>query len=221
MKIGVNSRIFQNGETGIPYYIRHLYKNLTDIDQKNEYQFFQISSKKTLGETKTINTPSNNLGNVLFDSLLVDRLINSERIDIFHGPSHILPIVQRKKTKYVVTIHDLSFIIFPDQNSKLFNTYYKKAVGNSLKIADAIVTDSVSTKNDINKIYSIDESRIRVIPLGVSDFFLSTENIGIERIIREPYFFSLTTHPKRKNILSVLRVLASSKKLLNIKYYSI
>jgi glycosyltransferase involved in cell wall biosynthesis len=57
-----------------------------------------------------------------------------------------------------------------------------------------------------------------VIPLGVSECFLRQENIGTERLIREEYFFSLTTHPRRKNIHSVLTVLARSTTLQNLKY---
>lgn len=218
MKIGVNSRIFQNGETGIPYFIRHLYTNLAEIDKKNEYIFFQTNNKKNLGTTKIASAPDNILGNAFFDNFLIDRLIVRDKIDIFHGPAHILPAIKRKYTKYVVTIHDLSFLIFPDQYSRIFTLYYREAVRHSLKNADAIVADSVSTKNDIVSFYAIDESRIKVIPLGVSSYFLQPAEGVSARLIEEAYFFSLTTHPKRKNIYSVLEVLAQSKKLHGLKY---
>jgi len=218
MKIGINSRIFQNSESGIPYFIKHLYMKLAEIDKKNKYIFFQTSDEKKLGETKLIKIPSNRISNVIFDGILVDRLIRREKIDLFHGPSHILPGIKRKKTKYIVTIHDLSFLVFPEQNSKIFNNYLRLAIGHSLKNADAIVADSLSTKEDIGRFYSIDKSRIRVIPLGVSDYFLSKEDISTQSMIKGKYFFSLTTHPKRKNIYKVLAALSKSKKLKNLKF---
>lgn len=218
MKIGVNSRIFQNGETGIPYFIRHLYTNLADIDKKNEYIFFQTNSKKFLGTTRTASAPNNILGNAFFDNFLTDRLIVRDKIDVFHGPAHILPAIKRKHTKYIVTIHDLSFLVFPDQYSHFFTLYYREAVRQSLKNADAIVADSVSTKDDIVNFYGIDKSMVKVIPLGVSSYFAQPAGEDSARLIEEAYFFSLTTHPKRKNIYSVLEVLARSKKLQALKY---
>jgi len=218
MKIGVNSRIFQNGETGIPYFIRHLYAHLAETDKKNEYIFYQTDNKKKLGITKTVSAPNNILGNALFDNFLAYRMIARDKVDIFHGAAHILPIIKRKHTKYVVTIHDLSFLVFPEQYSRIFTWYYREAVRQSLKNADAIVADSVSTKNDIINFYGIDKARIKVIALGVSSYFLQPSKGDSARLIEEAYFFSLTTHPKRKNIYSVLEVLARSKKLQGLKY---
>jgi glycosyltransferase involved in cell wall biosynthesis len=109
-------------------------------------------------------------------------------------------------------------LVFPDQYSCIFNFYYREAVRQSLNNADAIVADSVSTKDDIVNFYGIDKSRIRVIPLGVSSYFFQFTGRESERLIEEAYFFSLTTHPKRKNIYSVLEVLARSKKLQRLKY---
>lgn len=218
MKIGVNSRIFQNGETGIPYFIRHLYAKLVEMDKENEYLFFQTNDKKNLGVTITASAPDNILGNAFFDNFLTDRLIARNGIDVFHGPAHILPAIKRKHTKYIVTIHDLSFLVFPDQYSRIFTLYYREAVRLSLRNADAIVADSKSTKDDIVRFYGTDESRVKVIPLGVSPYFLQPADTDSSRLIEESYFFSLTTHPKRKNIYSVLEVLARSKKLQGLKY---
>ena len=218
MKIGVNSRIFQNGETGIPYFIRHLYTKLAEIDKANEYYFFQTNNQKILGKTKIISAQNNILRNALFDNIMVDRLIVENKIDVFHGPAHIIPIKRRRHTKYVVTIHDLSFLVFPEHYSCIFTLYYRDAVRQSLKNADVIVADSVSTKNDIIYFYNVDKLKIKVIQPGVSLYFLENENEGSTRLIRDAYCFSLTTHPKRKNIYSVLEVLARSKKLQGLKY---
>ncbi len=218
MTIGVNSRMYQNSGTGIPYFIKHLYLTLLEIDKKNKYLFFQTNKKKTLGETRTIWSPGHTAGNALFDACLVDRLVKGEKTDVFHGPAHVLPVVKRKRTKYVVTVHDLSFLTFPEHYPAAFYYYYRKAVGWSLRNADVIVADSVSTKEDIVKFYPVDEARVNVIPLGVNAFFSQDSETPVERLVPETYIFSLTTHPRRKNIHSVLAVLSRSRAFRNMRY---
>ena len=216
MKIGVNSRIYQNENTGIPYFIECLYKKILEIDQSNNYIFFQTRRNKTISKTKVINLPNNNLGTFLFDNFLINKLINEERIDIFHGPAYILPFIKEKNVKYVLTIHDLSFLMFKKNESLFFNMYYKYAVPRSLKNADVIIVDSQNTKEDIKRFYHIVDSKIKVIYLGVNDIYFSQKKT--KRIIKDQYFFSLTTHPKRKNIYRVLEVFANNKNLSDYKY---
>lgn len=216
MKIGVNSRVYQNSETGIPYFIKCLYVTLIKKHREIEYVFFQTNTKKVLGITRTHLVPNTGLGSFLFDGLFVNRLAFQEGVAIFHGPSNVLPLFKRKGIKYIVTIHDLSFLIFPDQYSKIFNIYYRFVIKRTLKNADMVVADSCNTKNDIQKFYKTPEDKIKVIHLGVNEKYL---NVGkTPRLIQEKYFFSITTHPKRKNILGVLDAIACASKLQEYKY---
>src|SRR3989344_5348791 len=160
MKIGINSRIYQNKNTGIPYYIEGLYKNLLEIDKRNKYVFFQTLQNKTIGRTKIINLLNNSPGAFLFDNFLINRLISKEKINIFHGPAHILPFFKKKNVKYILTIHDLSFLLFKKNESTLFNIYYKYALLKSLNNADVIIADSKNTKKDIKRYYHIADNKI-------------------------------------------------------------
>lgn len=216
MKIGVNSRLYQNSETGIPYFIKCLYKTLLEKHKECEYVFLQTNTKKTLGVTKIYSVPDTIIGLFLFDGFFSNQLATQEKVDIFHGPSNILPLFKRNGIKYVVTIHDLSFLIFPDQYPRLFNLYYRFVIKRSLKNADVIVADSYNTKNDIQKFYKIAEDKIKVIHLGINEKYL---NVGkTPRLIQEKYFFSMSTHPRRKNILAVLDALVMESRLRRYKY---
>lgn len=215
MKIGVNSRIYQNANTGIPYFIESLYTTIKKIDKKNNYIFFQTNSNKKLGETKTIKIFSNSIGAILFDLLLVNRLIHKEKIDLYHGPSYTLPLFKKKGVKYVVTVHDLSFFIFKNE-FRFLHGYYRYAIKKAFEKADAIVADSKNTKRDIEKYFKVKSKKIKVIYLGVNDIFFQTNKS--KKIIKDKYFFSITTHPKRKNIFCILTVLSSSRQLSSYKY---
>ncbi|OGK20798.1 hypothetical protein A3C98_02660 [Candidatus Roizmanbacteria bacterium RIFCSPHIGHO2_02_FULL_37_15] len=202
MKIGVNARVLQNVKTGIPYFVKQLYSELVKIDKENQYIFFQ-PKKNSL------------LHSFLFDNFSINWKIEKSRVDIFHGPANLLPIFKRSGIKYIVTVHDLSFLIYPSYQSAIFNLYYKYFVGRSLKNADIVVADSNNTKKDIINYYHIPADKIKVIYLGVSGIFFKTEIKN--RLIKDKYFLTLTTHPQRKNTLAILEAVKINNKLLNYK----
>lgn len=81
-----------------------------------------------------------------------------------------LPII--KKGKRVVTVHDLTPLIFPDYfpaglKGKLKWQLQKLALKNS----DVIITDSQSSRKDIVKLTGISDKKIRVVYLAASDNF--------------------------------------------------
>lgn len=216
MIIGVNSRIYLRYKTGISYYIFNLYSKLLQIDQKNQYIFFQTSTGEKIGETKLINLPKNNLNDALFDSFLVNKLIKKEKIDLFHGPANVLPFHKVKGVRYLVTIHDLAFLKFPEHYPLSFRLYYQFHLKRTLNNADLIITDSFNTRNDIREYFRISEKKIKVVHLGVGEsFFKETKK---RRLIKEKYFFSVSTHQKRKNILSILETMRKSEELQQYKY---
>ena len=216
MKIGVNSRIYQNSESGIPYYVKLLYANILKIDDINDYIFFQTNRTKVLGNTRTISLPNNLLGNSFFDSLLVNSLSARENIDVFHGTSFSLPLVRDTNVRYVLTIHDLAFLTFPEFYSRIYKTYFGFIVKRSLQNADTVVCDSECTRRDVLNFFNIPENKVKTVLLGVNETFL---NITRKKsLINERYFFSITTHPKRKNILRVLKAMSASKLLREMKY---
>jgi glycosyltransferase involved in cell wall biosynthesis len=218
MKIGVNSRIFLEKGTGLPNYVAGLYRKCLELDRANEYVFFQPSLLRTLGRTESLSTPPGPLGAAVFDCLRVQRLIRRAKPDIFHAPAHILPAGKIAGVKYVVTIHDLAIRIMPSQYDWKLRYYYRWRLPRSLKLADMIVAVSHNTKEDIMRLYGVPAERIQVVHLGVADRFLKPAGTFGERLIEQKYFLSLTTHPRRKNILGVLKAFATFAGRCNCKY---
>ncbi|MEI8343869.1 MAG: glycosyltransferase family 1 protein [Candidatus Moraniibacteriota bacterium] len=220
MKISSNTRINSGKATGIKNYIQFLYESLQKQFSDNEFIFFQIDEEKILGKTFSFKwmryVPMTNFRNILFDQFFILFLIIKQKPDVFHAPAHILPFIRIADVKYVVTVHDLAFLIYPKQYVFLFNLYYKYAIKRSLRLADRIIVVSENTKNDIIKFYNIEECKIEVIYSGINESFF--ENVKTKPLISEKYIFALTTHPKRKNIVSVLEALAHSNKLVEYKF---
>jgi glycosyltransferase involved in cell wall biosynthesis len=75
-------------------------------------------------------------------------------------------------SKQIITVHDLIPLIYRQHFKKQY-FYFKYVLPMILRNSVRIVTGSHYTKNLIMKFYGIPEQRIRVIPYGVSDFFLN------------------------------------------------
>lgn len=97
-------------------------------------------------------------------------------------PMHSLPYLCSKKTKTVVTIHDLAFKFFPQffprEDLRRLNWFTDYAVQH----ADKLIAVSNSTKNDLLRVYpSLREEKVKVIYHGY-DKELFNENISEEQI---------------------------------------
>jgi glycosyltransferase involved in cell wall biosynthesis len=218
LKIAINSRIFLEKGTGVPNYVAQLYRACLKLDRANEYVFFQPNRSRTIGETQVVAAPEGLAGAAWFDSVRVNKLICKNRPNIFHGPSHILPLSKQRGVKYVVTIHDLSFLVLPHQYDWKHRLYYGWRVASSVKMADMVVADSHNTKRDIIHYYQIPPERIQVVHLGVAEKFLRTTAARKERVVADKYFLSITTHPKRKNILGAIKAFAQFAVGHDVKY---
>jgi glycosyltransferase involved in cell wall biosynthesis len=198
--------------------VAHLYRKCLEIDPTNQYVFFQPNASRTLGVTQVARIPRGLLGAAWFDCLRVQRLIRRANVDVFHGPSHFLPLRKCAGVKYVVTIHDLSFRVMPEQYDWKHRWYFGWQLARSLKMADAIVAVSLNTKKDLVRFYNLPEERVQVVYHGVAEHFLRDPGAPGERLIEDKYFFSVTTHPTRKNVLGALKAFAMFAGQSRLKY---
>jgi glycosyltransferase involved in cell wall biosynthesis len=218
LKIGVNSRIFLEKGTGVPNYVACLYRKCQELDTANQYVFFQPNAVRTLGATEVMSAPRGLAGAAWFDSLRVQKLIHRIHPDVFHGTSHILPLRRCAGVRYIVTIHDLAFRVMPWQYDWKHRLYYGWQISRSLKMADVIVADSHNTKRDIIHFYNIHPGKIQVVHLGAAEHFFQTAGSKLPRAVAEKYFLSVTTHPKRKNVLGALKAFATFASNCDAKY---
>jgi glycosyltransferase involved in cell wall biosynthesis len=219
MKIAVNSRIYEEKHTGIAYYIQNLYRRSDPA--KQEVVFLQSSLKKVVDpEAGATQTPKwrlpGLLGAVYFDLIGVHGLINKVKPDIFHAPSNILPLFRRRGTKYILSVMDCAFLVFPEHYSKIFNLYYTWAARRSAQKADLIIAISEATKRDVIRFFKVAPEKVRVSLLGVDTSFFAQQSLP--QVVEGDYLLSVTTHPIRKNVVRVIEALAKSTALASYTY---
>lgn len=163
MKIAIDVSPLQNDNKvrGVGFYLEHLKSALVKYFPKNEYVFFQRGEKL------------------------------SKDLDLVHFPYFepfflALPIYRRYKT--VVTVHDLTPIVFPSAFPRGIKGQIKWQMQRySLRKANAIITDSESSKNDILKHVGAKSSKINVVYLAAGENFkvLDKSKLNAEKIRKQ------------------------------------
>ena len=105
-----------------------------------------------------------------------------EKPEVLWMPMHSLPYLRSRKTKTVVTIHDLAFKFFPDHFPRRDLCRLNWFTDYAARRADKLIAVSNSTKKDLLKIYpEIREEKIKVIYHGY-DKEIFREDISDEKI---------------------------------------
>ena len=81
-------------------------------------------------------------------------------LDLLHSPDHVPSGAGRARS--VVTVHDLSFLLYPDTHSADSRRYYAQ-VAWTVERADRIIAVSEATKRDLVREVGADPARIRVV----------------------------------------------------------
>ena len=82
------------------------------------------------------------------------------RLDLLHSPDHVPSGAGRARS--VVTVHDLSFLLYPATHSAASQCYYAQ-VAWTVERADRIIAVSEATKRDLVREVGADPARIRVV----------------------------------------------------------
>lgn len=221
MRIAIDiSQIVHEG-TGVATYTDQLVRNLLKIDNQNEYILFGISFRKFhklqdyFAELRLLNNnlKSNffhippKIGEFIWNRL---HLVNIENliddIDIFHSSDWIQPPSRAKK---ITTIHDLLVVEYPEVSHPYIVAAQKRRLKWVKKECEMILTDSVFTKDQVNKIMHVDSSRIEVVYPGISEKFKPANEESKKYIkqkygLYDDYILSVGTLEPRKNIKAVL-----------------
>lgn len=217
MKIGIDIRpLMTSPRTGVGEYTFELLNTIFKIDRENQYFLFYNS-----GGDVSANIPTWNYDNVkiighhypnkLFNSSLfifgrphLDRITGD--LDVFFSPNLNFTAIS-SKTKFILTVHDLSYEFFPEfSTAKQY--WWHKAINprKQCRRADLIFTPSKNTKRDIVDYYKIPQEKIIVIYPGVNkdNAGKSKADIVNKYDLPKKFILFLGTIEPRKNIIGLI-----------------
>lgn len=90
------------------------------------------------------------------------------KLDLVHAPDFVLPPT---RARTLLTIHDLSFLVYPEFAARGMARYLSDAVPRSLKRANLVLADSKATASDLERLLNIDPAHVEVVYPGVAGHF--------------------------------------------------
>lgn len=124
--------------------------------------------------------------------------------DVYHFPNFVIPPLTQGR-KSIATIHDMSFLAYPEFAEKRNLAWLTSRISDTVKRADAVITDSEFSANEILDRLPLSRDKLFPIHLGLSEYFKPPADGDIRHMRRtfglnRPYILMVGTIEPRKNI---------------------
>ena len=229
MHIGLNAHLLSLSRSyraaGINWYIYNLLRYLPSVCNQHRYTVFlgHKGSRQAFPEMKTKMTslPTvNPVVRIFWEQTVQPVQSLKEGIDLLHSLAFVQPILL--PCAGIITIYDLSFILFPERLHPLRRLYLRWGTRYSARKAQRVIAISASTKRDIVKLLGVAESKVDVVLCGVDEDFQLLENQRVlddfrrKRHLPEQMILFVGTIEPRKNLITLLRGYALLRKKVQL-----
>lgn len=210
VRIGINAALLgaKQGyrQTGVSRYIGELVDGLNDTKAPDDRVIL-------LGRIPGLITDAPS-ARILWEQTGLPASMALHRLDVLHGPMHVVPILTRIPS--VMTVHDLAFLRFPGQLPGNRRAFLVAATRMSTHKVDRIITVSHNTADDVIDWLKVPEGKVEAIPLAPSSRVkpVSGRSLDVFRMkwnIDCPYVLAVGTLEPRKNLPLLLRAFARIK----------
>ncbi len=218
MRIAIDIRSLTDRHlTGVGFALLETLKELFSLPTEHHFVLFASGSADTLARLPTFSHPHVTVVRKALPNRLVFALTLTgtpleaylpEPIDAWWFPNWT---IIRTEKPYILTVHDLSFVHFPDFFSPKDNVLRALARPQELAAqAQHILAVSPTTAHDIQHTWDIAPERISPLPLGVDHQVFCAREQSSDRSFRamydlnRPYVLSLATQEPRKNLPGII-----------------
>ncbi len=221
LKISIDATAIRDKPSGVGLYAWELIRELDKLQSEHNFELgitYQPSVKNWLQNNRE--TPEklkafpqiNRLPIPVTISHLLTRFPNPmigyyaryfHNPDIVHGTDHV--VYPHPRARKVMTIHDVTFIKYPEFVSNIVRTYTQR-IKECLRWTDLIIANSESTKRDIIEYLGVEEKLIHVTPLAgrYAGYSLSETRPDSNYDFGQPYILFVGTIEPRKNITTLI-----------------
>lgn len=220
MRIGIDGRLPHYQVGGISKYVILLIRTLAALDESDEFIIFHSRKEN---ESLVPNSSKNFMrANLItpchhrFERWTLGAELIPHSLRVLHSPDFIPP--QYGANRFIITVHDLNFIYYPDFLTTESRRYYNDQIMWAVEKADHILADSNYTRSDLTSNLGVDPEKITTIHLAADPIFstktsLSEVKATLDRYkLPEDFLLFVGTLSPRKNLATLLKSFAQLTK---------
>ncbi|MCS6859537.1 MAG: glycosyltransferase family 4 protein [Abditibacteriales bacterium] len=214
MRIGIDGSLLYGKYSGVEYAIWNLLKSLAKAESGDEFIVYVPHDFRSDCEfpanwrfVRTRFDGGQKLLRVLWQQLVLPRLMLKDQLDIFHAPAYVMPL--RAPVPTVLTVYDAIAFTHPQFCTLANRLHYRRVMPPSLQKARRVIVPSQVIRSDLINVLRVLAEKIEVVPLGVEDIFFAEPSRERQRAVKEEYqlpdrFFLFVGNIEAKKNLSVL-----------------
>lgn len=209
MHIAIDARLTYYREGGIAAYMRRVIQALAGLDPSGDYTILRSrKDNRSLAAGQNFRqvpiwTPCHHR----LEAWTLGLELLPRRVDLLHSPDFIPP--RWGARQYVITVHDLNFLHYPQFLTPESRRYYNDQIERAVRQADHILADSEATKTDLVAMLGVPAEQISVHMLGVDEAFRPLPDADLDAACAQldlprGYLLFVSTFEPRKNIPGLL-----------------
>lgn len=213
--VGINAQLLSLTSTyrsaGISWYIYHLLRHLPACSE--EYRFSAFTGMKQWQSPRGIRANHTRwptrlpIVRILWEQLAQPLALAAQQVDLLHAPAYVLPAAWQGPA--VVTVLDLSFILFPESFRPLNRLYLNLFTRLSVRRAGRVIAISENTRQDAVRLLGLDEQKVQVVYCGVDSSFhpIARDDVAAYRRrknLPSRFLLFVGTLEPRKNVAGVI-----------------
>lgn len=220
-RICIDARFFARKHAGVARYTQALITNLMEVDHDNDYTVI-IRPEAVDEYPKTM--PKNWRVEVmdiphytLAEQTTLLSYLNQHKFDLVYFTMFNHPIFYRGKS--IVMIHDLIMHFYPPRPLWHPRTWiYRFVMWHAAHWSDAIIHNSITTKNDVVKHLNVPEKKCHAILLAVEDSFAPVKSedkikeVKAKYNITKPFLFFINAWRPHKGLPELVEAFPKIKK---------
>jgi glycosyltransferase involved in cell wall biosynthesis len=208
MHIGIDARLTHYRHGGISTYITRLIAALESLDRANRYAVLHSRKARTAPGERFRHVPIWTPPHHRLERVALSVELLRLRLDVLHTTDFIPPL--RGARHHVITIHDLTFLHYPDFLTDESRRYYNDQIAWAARHADHILTISESSRTDIIALLNAPPEKVTVHLPGVDPAFRPLHPDAVTPVrhalaLPDAYFLFVGTFEPRKNLIGLAR----------------
>jgi glycosyltransferase involved in cell wall biosynthesis len=205
VRIGIESSIITRSKAGIGFYTYQLVRALAALDGDEEYSLLYNRPLPPMPLPSRLRHVYHGPKSThLWVQTRLSGICRREGIDILHSPGLGIPLLYSGKR--ILTVHDLSPMLYPEQKELGSRMVWNGMVPIMAKNADHIITPSDHTRKDVIEILGIEKEKVtRIYEAAGEEYYPEPDSERMAEFRRNKaldggYILAVATLEPRKNI---------------------